>query len=154
VAALAGARAAARPRRRARGRGPADPAPLVSGEEPRQDAVAGGRGVPLLRARARAVAAAGAAAARGPRRTVTAGGGTLDADEPRRRTMTPDLTDELQIRRMVERWALWRDAGDWERFATVWHPDGVMMATWFQGPYTEFIRVTQEGWAKGVSILH
>lgn len=29
-----------------------------------------------------------------------------------------------------------------------------MMATWFQGPASEFIRVTQEGWAKGVSILH
>jgi len=62
--------------------------------------------------------------------------------------------DELEIRRLIERWALWRDAGDWERFATVWHPDGVMMATWFQGPCAEFIRVTKEGWAKGVSILH
>jgi len=64
------------------------------------------------------------------------------------------LDDELQIRRLIERWAVWRDAGDWERFATVWHPDGVMMATWFQGPFAEFIRVTKEGWAKGVSILH
>ncbi|HEX7866439.1 MAG TPA: nuclear transport factor 2 family protein [Variovorax sp.] len=68
--------------------------------------------------------------------------------------MNETLQQELLIRRMIERWAVWRDAGDWERFATVWHPEGVMMATWFQGPYTEFIRVTQEGWAKGVSILH
>ena len=68
--------------------------------------------------------------------------------------MTPELQDKLLIRELVERWAVWRDAGDWERFATVWHPDGVMMATWFQGPYQDFIRVTQEGWAKGVSILH
>ncbi len=68
--------------------------------------------------------------------------------------MTDTLHEELQIRRLVERWAVWRDAGDWERFATVWHPDGVMMAPWFQGPYADFIRVTQEGWAKGVSILH
>jgi hypothetical protein len=65
-----------------------------------------------------------------------------------------ELQDELLIRRLIERWAVWRDAGDWERFATVWHPDGVMMATWFQGPYAEFIRVTKEGWAKGVNILH
>ena len=68
--------------------------------------------------------------------------------------MDARLQDELLIRRLVERWAVWRDAGDWERFATVWHPDGVMMATWFQGPFTEFIRVTKEGWARGVSILH
>ena len=68
--------------------------------------------------------------------------------------MNETLVDEMKIRQLVERWAVWRDAGDWERFATVWHPDGVMMATWFQGSFKEFIRVTKEGWAKGVSILH
>jgi hypothetical protein len=68
--------------------------------------------------------------------------------------MPDTLADEGLIRRLIERWAVWRDAGDWDRFATVWHPDGVMMATWFQGPFADFIRVTREGWAKGVSILH
>jgi hypothetical protein len=68
--------------------------------------------------------------------------------------MTNTLQDELLVRQMVERWAVWRDAGHWDRFATVWHPEGVMMATWFQGPFADFIRVTQEGWVKGVSILH
>jgi hypothetical protein len=68
--------------------------------------------------------------------------------------MNSDVLDRLAIRDLIENWAIWRDAGDWERFATVWHDDGVMMATWFQGPAREFIRVTQEGWAKGVSILH
>ena len=29
-----------------------------------------------------------------------------------------------------------------------------MMATWWQGPYEEFIRVSQEGWDRGVRILH
>jgi hypothetical protein len=68
--------------------------------------------------------------------------------------MGTELFEKLVIRELIENWALWRDSGDWERFATVWHDDGVMMATWFQGPATDFIRVTQEGWAKGVSILH
>ena len=68
--------------------------------------------------------------------------------------MNDDLHDQLLIRQLVERWAVWRDAGDWARFATVWHPEGVMMATWFQGPWQEFIRVTREGWERGVSILH
>ncbi len=68
--------------------------------------------------------------------------------------MDTALVDRVAIRELIENWAVWRDAGDWERFATVWHDDGVMMATWFQGPASEFIRVTQEGWAKGVSILH
>jgi hypothetical protein len=68
--------------------------------------------------------------------------------------MSEHMENELLIRQMLERWAVWRDAGDWERFASVWHPDGVMMATWFQGPFKDFIRVTREGWDKGVSILH
>lgn len=68
--------------------------------------------------------------------------------------MTDELIDRLAIRDLLQNWALWRDAGDWERFRTVWHDDGVMMATWFQGTADEFIRVTKEGWAKGVSILH
>jgi hypothetical protein len=41
--------------------------------------------------------------------------------------------DKLAIRETVENWVVWRDAGDWERFATVWHADGWMTATWFQG---------------------
>ncbi len=64
------------------------------------------------------------------------------------------MIDRVRIREVVENWALWRDAGDWERFRTVWHADGVMMATWFQGPAERFIEVTREGWNKGVSILH
>jgi len=68
--------------------------------------------------------------------------------------MGDTLLDRLAIRELIENWAVWRDAGDWERFATVWHDDGVMMATWFQGPAAEFIRVTREGFERGVSILH
>ncbi|QHE91576.1 nuclear transport factor 2 family protein [Pandoraea fibrosis] len=65
-----------------------------------------------------------------------------------------ELADRFAIRELIENWVVWRDAGEWERFATVWHDDGVMMATWFQGPAREFINVSREGWKKGVSILH
>lgn len=68
--------------------------------------------------------------------------------------MYEDLLEQLRIRGVVENWVLWRDAGLWERFRTVWHPEGRMMATWFQGPAEDFIRVSIEGWNKGVSILH
>jgi hypothetical protein len=68
--------------------------------------------------------------------------------------MSDAAADRLAIRELVENWVVWRDAGDWERFATVWHSDGRMMATWFQGPAEDFIRVSREGLARGVSILH
>ncbi len=65
--------------------------------------------------------------------------------------MTPD---KAEIRELIENWALWRDARDWDRFRSVWHADGRMMATWWQGPFEDFIRVSQEGWDNGVRILH
>ena len=65
-----------------------------------------------------------------------------------------DVNDRLQIIEVVQNWALWRDAGDWERFRGVWHDDGWMTATWFQGPAAEFIKVSKAGFDKGVSILH
>jgi hypothetical protein len=64
------------------------------------------------------------------------------------------MSDAQAIRDLIENWIVWRDAGDWERFATVWHEDGVMMATWFQGPARDFIRVSREGFERGVRILH
>ena len=63
-------------------------------------------------------------------------------------------TDKDAIRELVDEWAVYRDAGMWERFRTVWHDDGRMMATWFQGPADEFIRVSREGFERGVRILH
>ena len=62
--------------------------------------------------------------------------------------------DRLAIIETVNNWAVWRDAGDWERFRTVWHEDGWMTATWFQGPAEKFIEVSKAGFDKGVSILH
>jgi SnoaL-like protein len=67
----------------------------------------------------------------------------------------PDIAAEKRaIRELVENWAVWRDARLWDRFRTVWHADGRMMATWFQGSFEEFIKVNDEGWARGVRILH
>jgi pimeloyl-ACP methyl ester carboxylesterase len=63
-------------------------------------------------------------------------------------------TDRAAIRELVDAWVLWRDARDWDKFRTVWHSDGRMMATWAQGTYEEFIARSIAGWDKGVRILH
>lgn len=68
--------------------------------------------------------------------------------------MSDRMLEALAIREVVDNWVLWRDAGDWERFRTVWHDDGYMMATWFQGTADQFIRVSKEGFERGVNILH
>lgn len=68
--------------------------------------------------------------------------------------MNEDLLDRLALRDLVENWAVWRDACMWERFRTVWHDEGRMMATWFQGTADEFIAISKAGFEKGVRILH
>ena len=68
--------------------------------------------------------------------------------------MQSQMQERLEIREVVENWVVWRDAGHWERFRGVWHTDGRMMATWFQGTAEEFIAVSRAGFEKGVNILH
>lgn len=68
--------------------------------------------------------------------------------------MNESASDVAAIREVIENWIIWRDSGDWERFRSVWHEDGRMMATWFQGSAEEFIRVSREGMDRGVSIFH
>ena len=47
--------------------------------------------------------------------------------------LTEREAEQFRIRQLVEMWALTRDAGDWDGFASVWHSGGWMTATWFQG---------------------
>jgi hypothetical protein len=68
--------------------------------------------------------------------------------------MADVAAEQRVIRNLVENWAVWRDARLWDRFRSVWHADGRMMATWFQGGFEDFIKVNDEGWARGVRILH
>jgi SnoaL-like protein len=68
--------------------------------------------------------------------------------------MSEEADARRAIRDLVESWVVWRDAGDWERLRTLWHDDGRMMATWFQGNADGFIEANRQGWARGVRILH
>jgi len=68
--------------------------------------------------------------------------------------MTDEMVERLTIREMVENWVVWRDANQWDKFRSLWHDDGRMMATWTQGTADEFIQMSKAGFAKGVRILH
>jgi hypothetical protein len=68
--------------------------------------------------------------------------------------MTDEMLERLTLREMIENWALWRDACLWEKFRTLWHDEGRMMATWTQGTADEFIEMSKQGFARGVRILH
>ena len=64
------------------------------------------------------------------------------------------MDDQQAIRQLIENWVLWRDAGEWERLATVWHPEGRMMTTWSQSSAADFIARSRRAWDEGVKVLH
>jgi len=68
--------------------------------------------------------------------------------------MSTEREDKLTSRELVENWVIWRDSGDWDRFRTVWHDDGVMQATWTQGTADEFIAISKKGWENGLKVVH
>jgi hypothetical protein len=68
--------------------------------------------------------------------------------------MSDELLERLKVSETIANWVLWRDANEWDKFRTVWAPEGRMMATWTQGTFEEFIEMNKQGFAKGVRILH
>lgn len=68
--------------------------------------------------------------------------------------MNDNFMDILQIRDKIEQWVVYRDAFLWDDFRTVWHPDGIMKATWTEGPFEHFIEITKEGLKHGLNIMH
>jgi hypothetical protein len=65
-----------------------------------------------------------------------------------------DIADKLAIRELIENWAVFRDGLMWDRFRTVWHKDGQMWSTWFQGSAEDFIKVSIKGYEAGVRVIH
>ncbi len=64
------------------------------------------------------------------------------------------LQDRFEIRELLENWVIWRDSGDFERFATVWHADGQMNATWFSAKAPDFIARSRKAFESGMVGLH
>ncbi|HLZ74198.1 nuclear transport factor 2 family protein [Phenylobacterium sp.] len=65
------------------------------------------------------------------------------------------LLEQLEIRTLIENWVLWRDSGEWDRFATLWRPDGRMITTWSQAPAADFIERSKRAWEGGaLKVLH
>jgi SnoaL-like domain len=69
-------------------------------------------------------------------------------------SMSEVAADRQAIRELIESWAVWRDTGDWDRLRSLWHADGRMVATWFDGTADQFVAVCRQAWSKGVRSWH
>lgn len=65
-----------------------------------------------------------------------------------------ELMDEMKVRSAIESWAVWRDAGQFDSFLRLWHPDGWMMATWFQASALEFTERARAAFERGARSMH
>ena len=68
--------------------------------------------------------------------------------------MSHSLLERLEIAELVQSWALYRDAGNWDKLRNTVYPDGTMTATWFHGTFESFIAAIQDAWRKGSSSQH
>lgn len=68
--------------------------------------------------------------------------------------MSNNAEERQAIREIIENWAIWRDSGEWVRFRSLWHDDGVMVATTFQGSVDEFIDRARQSHERGVTAHH
>lgn len=68
--------------------------------------------------------------------------------------MSNNAEERQAIREIIENWAIWRDSGEWVRLRTLWHNDGVMVATTFQGSVDEFIDRARQSHERGVTAHH
>jgi hypothetical protein len=69
--------------------------------------------------------------------------------------MNIEIFDRIAIRQLIDDWVVYSDAGDWDRFRSVWHDDGHMMATWTQGSADEFVEMRRKAFNSGtMGILH
>lgn len=69
-------------------------------------------------------------------------------------SLSPERLARLEIRDAIDDWMIWRDTGDWERLAGLWHPDGRMRATWFQASGADFVARSRAAFEAGMTVLH
>jgi hypothetical protein len=64
-----------------------------------------------------------------------------------------ELSSIQSIQDLVQGW-MYRDLSDWERLGTLFHPDGVIEITWFEGLFSDFIQGSMKMGASDLRTKH
>ncbi|MCC8190753.1 MAG: nuclear transport factor 2 family protein [Planctomycetes bacterium] len=67
--------------------------------------------------------------------------------------MTAGQDDRLAIATVINGW-MYRDGGDWERLRTLFHPDGTIAVTWFEGLFSDFVTASSRMGAGDLRTKH
>ena len=64
------------------------------------------------------------------------------------------LMEKLAIRDVIDNWAMWRDAGEFERLRSTFHPGAKFKATWIDGTFEQFVERSSEMFRRGGKSMH
>jgi hypothetical protein len=63
------------------------------------------------------------------------------------------VTDKAAIDALIQGW-MFRDIGQWDKLRTLFHPDGRMEASWFQGLFSDFVDASMRMGASNLRTKH
>jgi SnoaL-like domain len=63
------------------------------------------------------------------------------------------LTAERDINRLAQGW-IYRDLGQWDRLRQLFHPDGTIAVSWFEGPFAKFVSASEQMGASDLRSKH
>ncbi|KAL6230899.1 hypothetical protein BDW75DRAFT_221476 [Aspergillus navahoensis] len=65
------------------------------------------------------------------------------------------VLERMKLRELAEGWPCYRDACEWENFASIFHPGAHIYTTWSgKVLFTEFFEVSKAGMDRGAFIMH
>src|ERR1700733_3749507 len=64
------------------------------------------------------------------------------------------LAADVDIRHIIEDWAVFRDTAQFDRLLPLWHDDGEMVTTWSQVNASEFVKRSQAAFERGLNVIH
>jgi hypothetical protein len=67
--------------------------------------------------------------------------------------MSPTIADKLEITDLMNGW-MFRDKADWAKLSELFHEDGTIEVTWFEGAFTEFIEASRRMGASALKTKH
>ncbi|MCJ1309792.1 hypothetical protein MMC25_003453 [Agyrium rufum] len=65
-----------------------------------------------------------------------------------------EALERFKIREICEGWGCHRDAAEWEKYRSMFHPDAYIATSWKQGPIEDFITASKEGFSAGSEFMY
>lgn len=63
-----------------------------------------------------------------------------------------NTSNRLDCMDLIQAWALYRDQGRWAELLEIFHPDGMIAVTWFNGAFADFVEASKRAAVNSTSL--